>query len=152
MGPPAAVVAFSDWNYYYTRDPLEWRSNTDPKRTVDVPVGFVTDLASIPPAFWTLLPKTAAYSYPAIIHDYLYWFQPCDRKDADEVLKGAMEDLGVATVTITTIYGGVRVGGESAWQANAKARANGEKRVLKRFPADMKISWEQWKTEPDVFV
>jgi hypothetical protein len=43
LGPPAAVVAFSDWNYYYTKDVLEWCSNTDPANAVRVPSGFVTN-------------------------------------------------------------------------------------------------------------
>ena len=34
--------------------------------------GFVTDLASTPQILWSMLPRAAAYSYPAIIHDYLY--------------------------------------------------------------------------------
>ncbi|WP_179298206.1 DUF1353 domain-containing protein [Mesorhizobium carmichaelinearum] len=144
-------MAFSDWNYYYTKDIVGWRSDTSPARTVSVPVGFVTDLASTPSLLWTFLPKTAEYSYPAIIHDYLYWFQPCERKDADDVLKSAMEDLDVATAKIVAVYGGVRAGGESAWEANAAARAKGEKRVLKKFPTDMKTSWEEWKKRPDVF-
>lgn len=151
MGPPASIVAFSDWNYYYTKDVLGWRSDTDPSHAVTVPIGFVTDLASTPSLLWTFLPKTAQYSYPAIIHDYLYWFQPCDRKEADGVLKSAMEDLEVAAVTIMAVYGGVRAGGDSAWEANATARARGEKRILKLFPTDMKISWDQWKMQPGVF-
>ncbi|MET3596009.1 MULTISPECIES: DUF1353 domain-containing protein [Mesorhizobium] len=151
LGPPAAVVPFSDWNYYYTRDPLEWHSDTDTNHKVSVPIGFVTDLASIPSAFWTLLPKTASYTYAAIIHDYLYWTQPCSREDADNMLKAVMEELKVAELKIVTIYQGVRFGGEASWTNNAAAKAKGEKRVLKLFPTDMKISWEQWKIEPDVF-
>ena len=151
LGPPAAVVPFSDWNYYYTKDVLEWRSDSDPNRTVSVPTGFVTDLASIPQPFWTLLPKAASYTYPAIIHDYLYWTQPGSREDADNILKVAMEELKVATMKIVAIYEGVRLGGEASWVGNAAARAKGEKRILKLFPTDMKISWEQWKTKPNVF-
>ena len=40
---------------------------------VDVPIGFVTDLASIPRIFWSILRPDGAYTYPAIVHDYLYW-------------------------------------------------------------------------------
>ena len=152
IGPPAAIVPFSDWNYYYTKDVLEWRSDTDSSRAVNVPVGFVTDLASIPPLFWTLLPKAAAYSYPAIIHDYLYWVQPCARGDADEILRAAMIEVNVEAVKVTAIYQAVRLAGGGAWTANSAAREKGEKRILKLFPTDIKISWDQWKVMPNVFV
>src|SRR5258708_33483224 len=74
-GAPPPLVPFADWDYYYLKDKLEWRSDADPSIRITVPVGFVTDLASVPRVFWSLLPPAARYSYPAIIHDYLYWFQ-----------------------------------------------------------------------------
>jgi hypothetical protein len=89
-------VPFADWDYYYTSATLAWRANSDAGEglaEVTVPPGFVTDLASIPPVFWNVLSPNARYSYPAIIHDYLYWFQTCTRGQADAVLKMAMEDL-----------------------------------------------------------
>jgi hypothetical protein len=38
---------------------------------VEVPEGFLSDGASVPPPFWNLLPPQGAYGQAAIIHDYL---------------------------------------------------------------------------------
>ncbi len=94
------ISPFADWDYYYMRAPFGWsdKSETQALGSVEVTTGFVCDLASIPRLFWSLLPTTARYTAPAIVHDYLYWFQPDshDRKRADMVLNLGMRDLGVA--------------------------------------------------------
>jgi hypothetical protein len=154
MSPPVPIVPFADWDYYYTKEPLEWRANADVQVTpaqVTVPTGFVTDLASIPPLFWSTLPPAARYSYPAIIHDYLYWFQPCTRAEADAVLEAAMGDMLVSAAKIAIIYDAVRVAGSGAWDSNAKLRQEGQRRVLKKFPSEMLTTWDDWKNRSDVF-
>lgn len=111
----------------------------------------MTDLASIPSEFWSVLPPAARYSYPAIIHDYLYWYQPCERAQADAVFRSAMEDLKVPSVKSTVIYNAVRAAGGGAWHANAVARKAGERRILKSFPTNVLTTWAEWRTMPDVF-
>jgi len=39
---------------------------------VTVPAGFITDFASIPWVFWTILPSWGRYGKAAVIHDWLY--------------------------------------------------------------------------------
>ena len=138
---------------YFLLKPIAWNppSGDSSLPHVEVPKGFVTDFASIPRIFWSLLRPDGEYTYPAIIHDYLYWTQTTMRQSADLVFRKAMEDFRIDTPTALTIYNAVRVGGGSAWQSNAHERARGEKRVLKRFPEDPTISWDEWKKEPDVF-
>lgn len=120
--------------------------------TVEVPAGFVTDLASIPWPLWSAgLRPDGQYAFAAIVHDYLYWTQIRDRKDADTILKFGMQDLRVPGATIFAIYDGVRAGGGSAWSQNAKLKANGEKRFLKKIPDTATITWNDWKMQPDVF-
>jgi hypothetical protein len=155
VSPPVPIVPFADWDYYYTMKPLQWSANAGVATTpasVTVPTGFVTDLASIPAVFWSELPPTARYSYPAIIHDYLYWFQPCTREEADAVLEAAMRDMEVPSVKIELIHGAVRLAGGRAWDSNAQSRRAGEKRILNFFPSDAKITWGEWKRRvPSVF-
>ena len=154
MSQPVPIVPFADWDYYYTSATLAWHANNDAGEglaEVTVPPGFVTDLASIPREFWSVLSPNARYSYPAIIHDYLYWFQTCTRGQANAVLKMAMEYLAVPSAQIFIIYNAVRLAGESAWNSNAAARGAGEHRILKKFPTDVKVTWAFWKTQPDVF-
>lgn len=119
--------------------------------SVRVPVGFVTDFASIPRIFWSLLRPDGIYSYAAIIHDYLYWEQHVSRDTADDVFKFCMEDFRIEPSIVATVYGAVRLGGGKAWSDNAALKAAGEKRVLTRFPTDPTVRWHEWKGKPDVF-
>jgi len=118
---------------------------------VSVPTGFVTDLTSIPRAFWSLLRPDGEYAYAAVVHDYLYWMQTRSREEADQILKFAMEDFEIPVMTAGTIYGAVRAGGQVAWKGNAKLKAKGEKRLLTQFPQDPRTRWEDWKQRPGVF-
>jgi hypothetical protein len=138
---------------YFLTKPITWKPNPGQEAflPVEVPVGFVTDFASIPRVFWSILPPDGLYTYPAIVHDYLYWTQTRPRDVADEILKFGMGDFNVGTVTIQTIYQAVRLGGSSAWNENARLKAQGEKRVLKLFPDKPTITWEEWKKRSDVF-
>ena len=130
-----------------------WLPDPGQKRyqAVKVPVGFVTDFASIPRVFWLLLRPDGSYTHPAIVHDYLYWTQTTSREDADDIFRIMMEDFSIEKATATTIHSAVRLFGEAAWDNNAKLRAAGEKRILKLFPEDPLTTWEDWKRRPDVF-
>ena len=50
---------------------------------VRVELGFQTDLASIPRFLWAVLPPFGRYTNAALVHDWLYTFQPCTRAQAD---------------------------------------------------------------------
>jgi hypothetical protein len=154
VGPPAPIVPFADWDFYYISDLVTWKppNGSTVPFSVQVPKGFVTDLASIPRIFWALLPPHARYTYPAIIHDYLYWTQICTRDTADEVLKLAMEDMRVSGLQAIAIFSAVRLAGGGAWSSNSAKRQAGERRILKRFPADLNTTWLAWKAQPDVFL
>jgi hypothetical protein len=61
------------------------------------------------------------------------------------------EDFDVGATSVSTIFRAVRLGGEGAWKSNAQAKAQGEKRVLARFPQDPRMRWDDWKQRPGVF-
>jgi Protein of unknown function (DUF1353) len=138
---------------YYLLKPTIWLPDKGQEqlKSVNVPVGFVTDFASIPRIFWSLLPPDGKYTHPAIVHDYNYWTQTRPREDADQILKIMMEDFSVGAATTTAIYSAVRTFGGRAWDSNAKLKANGERRILSKFPEDPLTTWEDWKKRPDVF-
>ena len=138
---------FSDPIYFLTK-PITWKPNPGQESlpTVTVPIGFVTDFASIPRIFWSILPPDGKYTYPAILHDYLYWTQTRTKEVADNILKFGMEDFSVGTVTSMAIYNAVRAFGGSAWNENARLKSVGEKRVLRRFPEEPTVTWAAWKT------
>ena len=139
--------------WYYLTEPISWSPNPDQVNfeKVEVPRGFVTDLASIPLIFYSLLPRDGEYAYAAIIHDYLYWTQDRTRTVSDEILKFSMEDFKVSWWKIQAIYNAVRLLGEDAWNENARLKAGGERRILKLFPPAAQTNWTDWKQQSDVF-
>jgi hypothetical protein len=138
---------------YFLVKPIGWLPN--PGQTyepVNVPIGFVSDLASIPRPFWSLLRPDGNYAYGAIIHDYLYWFQTRPRAEADEIFKFVMQDFKVDDLTVNVIYDAVRVAGSAAWDENNRLRSHGERRVLKEFPTSPVVFWRDWKAQAYHFV
>lgn len=146
------VGRFKDPMYFLLKS-ISWTPNKGQEQyaAVEVPVGFVTDFASVPRAFWSFLRPDGDYAYAAVIHDYLYWTQARPREAADQVLRMAMQDFGIERAVIETIFRAVRAGGGSAWSQNARLRSSGERRVLKVFPTDPTTNWKDWKNRPDVF-
>lgn len=136
---------FRDRVYYLDKE-IKWSPGPDQDGPpVVVPAGFVTDLASIPRVFWSVLPTDGAYTFPAIVHDYLYWVQKYPRKTADAIFQYGMDDMKVAPAIAATIYAAVRAGGGGAWADNARRKAAGEMRLLREFPDKPTITWAEWK-------
>jgi hypothetical protein len=147
------LYRFSDEIYAIT-SPINWSPNPDSAKElkkVEVPAGFITDFASVPRIFWSILPRDGLYVYPAIIHDYMYWMQDGARDIADETLREGMQDFKVDTISINAIYWAVRAGGGSAWAGNAKLKEKGDKRIIRKFPEDPLVSWLDWKKDAAVF-
>ena len=151
-GNPLHLGRFAD-PMYFLREPISWSPNLGQKYTaVNVPIGFVTDFASIPRIFWIALPKDGRYTYASIVHDYLYWDQTRSKEEADDILRMSMEDFRVDSATITAIYQGVHLGGGPSWRDNAALKKAGEKRVLKKYPTSATTTWTEWKAQPDVIL
>jgi hypothetical protein len=148
------VFKFKDPIYALDR-PISWRppstgSNSDLK-PVQVPKGFVTDFASIPRPFWSLVRPDGDYAFAAVVHDYLYWVQDRPRIEADRIFKYAMDDLKIPFVVAEPLYRLVDLGGGSSWTKNSQLKASGEKRVLISLPESQATTWIEWKQRPDVF-
>ena len=95
-----------------------------------MPAGFVTDFASVPRAFCQLLPNAGRYLSAAIVHDYLYWRQPCAKDAADSLLLAAMRESKVDSFKRRVIYAGVRYGGRNSWIEDSVARRSGQIRFV----------------------
>lgn len=80
---------------------------------IEVPAGFITDGASIPRLFWSMLSPFGDYFAAAIIHDYLYSSHNdrYSRQHADLIFKEAMFNIGVPWHTRETIFRAVRAFG-----------------------------------------
>jgi hypothetical protein len=83
---------------------------------VYVPSGFKTDLASVPRAFWIILPPDGTYAQSAVLHDYLYHKQIRTRKESDRIFLESMKVLGVPWWKRKTMYRAVRSFGWIPWK------------------------------------
>jgi hypothetical protein len=147
--------AFGDGKWFFTAKRIAWKPNPGQEgdyNKTNVPKGFVTDLASIPKAFWSLMPRDGVYLAAAIIHDYNYWFQEQTRFQADKIFDLGMQELGVSYLTRKTIYHSVRIGGNFSWNNNQKLRKKGERRILKKLPNSPNVKWSDWKEDLNVFL
>lgn len=88
-----------------------------PIGNITVPAGFETDLASIPRLLRNLpdLDPDGISRRPAVLHDFLYCTQPCDRETADRTLQAALIAEGASRVTAWVYYKGVHWGGGDPW-------------------------------------
>src|SRR3954469_19555312 len=100
-------------DFWIVRAPLIWAGE---KRTVTVPEGFLTDLASVPrmaqgmPGF----EPTGLSRRPAVLHDWLYSSAELPRMEADAVFYRALRLEGAHETTARIYYRAVRVFGGSA--------------------------------------
>jgi Protein of unknown function (DUF1353) len=119
---------------------------------VSVPRGFVTDFASIPSVFWSILRPDGNYAFAATIHDYLYWVQDRSRSDADLIFRHIMDDLLIKDWQSTALFRAVDLFGERAWRSNARLKAAGENRLLCQLPeSSPTLTWDEFKKRPGVF-
>jgi len=143
---PVDFRPFSDGMHWIVREPLTYTIGVSGD-SVTVPVGFVTDFASIPQALQAIIRANGPYILPAVVHDYLYWKQACTRQQADQVLLLGMIENQVREVHRTAIHSAVSVAGGFAWSDNARDRAAGLVRIL---PADrqrvpVNTAWLDWR-------
>ncbi len=121
-------------NTFMVRDALTMTFK-DGTPAIVVPAGFITDLASVPKRLRWWEGKSDASIAPAIVHDYLYWVQPCSQDEADAVMFTAMNALkvGAAKNPGTWRLAGYQTLGSSAsgvFKQNSESRRNGERRTL----------------------
>jgi hypothetical protein len=103
-------------DFWFTGGPLVWQDPTG--LAIVVPTGFRTDLASIP-RFLEAFPDldvNGKSRRPGVLHDWLYGGARWIGKDAaDALLYQALLAEGMDKAGATTIYQGVHLFGQSAW-------------------------------------
>ena len=92
---------------------------------VTVGDGFVTDGASIPRAFYTLIgcPLSGKYVGSAIIHDALYNSRLLPKVDADKMFLEMLKDNGVGAIKRNLMYWAVKYFGKSSYNATTPNQA-----------------------------
>lgn len=118
--------------------PLVYESDIA-KKTITVPVGFVTDYASVPrlPIAYLLVGGIAHKA--AVIHDWLYTSHEVDKATADLVLKEAVIVSGIAPWRASLIYSGVWIGGAGAYEADATKQPGLVKQVLDTYENSVNV-------------
>lgn len=87
---------------------LVYQSDLWPEQII-VPAGFITDLASIPRVFQSLIPKVDKHMLAAVVHDYLVRQDDFDRRLADRIFLEAMKHLGVNRLRRRLMYWAVAI-------------------------------------------
>jgi hypothetical protein len=145
---PVDFKPFVDGRNWIVRERLTYRIGIS-QDSLTVPVGFVTDLASIPPALQSFIQQNGPYLLPAVVHDYLYWKQTCTRDQSDQILLLAMIEHAVPEAQRFAIYQAVHFAGMFAWDENARSRKAGLVRILPpdRQKIDANTLWPSYQQE-----
>jgi len=83
---------------------------------ITVPVGFVTDFASVPRPLWWLIPFHGKFTKGSVIHDWLYQTHQCTRKEADDIFYEAMLVGGTCPWKAKLMHIAVRMFSWLAWK------------------------------------
>lgn len=111
-----ASEVLGDDYWVVTRDFRYYLGDKGSDRWVDIPLGYLTDGASVPQLFWNIIPPWGRYGQAAVVHDYLCEYleiiekgekKSITRKECDQILKECMIVLGVPSAKVNMIYGGV---------------------------------------------
>lgn len=115
-----AILEMLDHYLWRVYEPFEFYLSDDDSDVIEVPAGFVTDLASVPRIFWTLLPPDGKYAKAAIIHDYLYDNALRTKKEADRIFLDGMTVLGVPKWKRVLMYQAARLFGRGMYGKSIK--------------------------------
>ncbi len=115
--PNPLITKHLDGRRYELQEIFVYVLSFDPYLTVDVPVGFTTDLASIPSLFWPVIgAPNGRYGRAAVIHDYCYYKNLFPRKKCDLIFYQAMQELRVPFIKRWLMYHAVRTFAWAAWK------------------------------------
>lgn len=105
-------------DFWIVRSPLVWCDATYGR--LEVPVGFYTDLASIPRAARNLaaFDPDGPSRRPAVVHDWLYQLQAHPKPWADMFLRDAMITEKCGVLDAYAFYEAVHEFGQSSWDAD----------------------------------
>jgi hypothetical protein len=140
------VSPFADGDHWFLTEDLTYEVlNTGIEITVKR--GFVTDFASVPRPFWSLLPTWGKHGPPAVVHDFLYWDQRCTREQADRIMMLAMTESHVGWFRTRLIHAALRIGGAFAWSSNRSAREGGDIREMPDYllPKNPNVTWTEYE-------
>lgn len=106
------MLGHYEWRVH---EPFAFYLSNDNSDVIEVPAGFITDLATVPRIFWIMLPPDGKYAKASIIHDYLYDNALRTKKEADRIFLDGMTVLGVPRWKRMIMYYAVRLFGQGMY-------------------------------------
>lgn len=105
-------------------EPFEYHISEYPAPTplqiIKVPAGYITDFASIPRIFWTIVSPVDEYAKAAVIHDWLHFKGYFSRKITDLIFLEGMIVLNVPAWKRDIVYNSVKYFSGFIWRRNRK--------------------------------
>lgn len=110
----SAILGADHWRV--TKEFRYFIGGKDTQQWITVPAGYLTDGASVPRIFWSMIPPWGAYGQAAVVHDLLCEYlsivdhgrpKLITRRRCDEIFSEAMAVLGVPSSTLLLIAEGV---------------------------------------------
>ena len=118
---PLVVIPLDNGRQWKLAEPFEYHVGTkESDEVIGIPAGFITDFASVPRIFWSVIPPWGKYGKAAVVHDFCYGTELYPRKRCDEIFLEAMEVLAVSLWKRRVIYTAVRIGGRFVWKKHTK--------------------------------
>ncbi len=124
---PPLVAIPPDYKLFEVQLGFEYRvGNEYSDEVIKIHKGFITDGASIPKFFWSIIGgPLGPYAPAAVVHDRCYKTPPFfhhryTRKKSDYVFYEALGVLEVPWWKRKVMYAGVRIGGWRAWNRYRK--------------------------------
>lgn len=87
---------------------------------ISVPSGFITDFASVPRIFWSIIPPFGVHGKAAVVHDYCYTTACYSKEKSDLIFLEAMKVLKVKKWKRNVMYLAVDLFGGWAWRKHRK--------------------------------
>lgn len=116
---PLIVEVLENGRYYRVNEAFVYFRTDNTQILIEIPKGFVTDFASVPRIFWSILPPFGTYSKACVLHDYLCTLNKTNsvdnngikytRKECDLIFLEAMEAVQVKKIVRYTLYYAVRL-------------------------------------------
>jgi hypothetical protein len=107
------LVGKNTWKVYVA---FEYHVGTYPsKQIIYIPVGFITDFASIPRIFWPFISPIDEHGKAAVIHDYMYTIRYDKKSVCDKIYLEALTVLKVPEWKKFLLYNGVKYFGWYRW-------------------------------------
>ena len=143
-----SLQPFSDADYWVVREPMVYEIGST-GQTIEIPRGFVTDFASVPPALRPAFPKLGKYIFAAIAHDYLYWEQRCTKKQADDLFYYAMKEADVDFIDRVSFYAAVDIFGSTSIKENKSSKNNGYIKIIPENKIDFppESTWTRYREQ-----